>query len=153
MAVIISVFPRNPEWGNRMDGLQREAKLYRAEYESWHFENIFSKVNNGGRSLHNLDPLCVACFAPTRSALIMIPAKRSCPAGWTMEYRGYLVTELDGHNSNKDFVCLDEEPEAMPGSHQDFNGALFFAVEGKCGSLPCPPYVEGWEITCVVCTK
>ena len=62
------------------------------------------------------------------------------------------MTEHNHHN-NKDFVCLDEEPEAMPGSQHDFNGALLLAVEGVCGSLPCPPYVNGWELTCVVCSK
>ncbi len=30
---------------------------------------------------------------------------------------------------------------------------LFYNVEAVCGSLPCPNYVNGWEITCVVCTK
>ena len=24
---------------------------------------------------------------------------------------------------------------------------------GKCGSLPCPPYQDNWELTCVVCTQ
>ena len=63
------------------------------------------------------------------------------------------MTENDRHDNNKEFVCLDEEPEAVSGSHQDFDGALFYAVEGICGSLQCPPYVNGWELTCVVCTK
>jgi hypothetical protein len=26
-------------------------------------------------------------------------------------------------------------------------------VESHCGSLPCPPYVQGYELTCAVCTK
>ena len=142
----------NPEWGNRIDGLQGNAPLYGSEYEAAAYEQIFSKANNGGQSLHNLDVLCAACYAPTRSAQIMIPGRRTCPDGWTMEYRGYLVTENKIYNS-KEYICMDEEPEALRGSYVNMDGALFYPAEGVCGSLPCPPYVHGWEITCVVCTK
>ena len=62
------------------------------------------------------------------------------------------MSEGHGHNY-KDFICMDEEPEGLRGSYANNNGALFYPVEGACGSLPCPPYVHGWEITCVVCTK
>jgi len=31
---------------------------------------------------------CARCYTETRSAVMMIPAKRSCPAGWTQEYEG-----------------------------------------------------------------
>ena len=62
------------------------------------------------------------------------------------------MTEAYSHN-NKDFICMDEEPDVLRGSYADNNGAFFYPVEGVCGSLPCPPYVHGWEITCVVCTK
>ena len=135
-----------------MDGLQGLAPVYGAEYESSRYEPIFSEANNGGRSLHDLDVPCAACYAPTRSAQIMITAKRTCLVGWTMEYRGYLVTEYKNYN-NKDYICMDEEPEVLRGSYANNNGAVFYPVEGVCGSLPYPPYVHGWEITCVVCTK
>ena len=144
--------PRQPEWGNRVEGMNAwHSKLYGAEYESADAP-IFSLHNNGGHSLQNLDPLCAMCFVPNRSAQIMIPAKQTCPEGWTMEYRGYLVTHVNIH-SLKDFVCLDEAPEGLTGSYADLNGALFYPVEGVCGSLPCPPYVNGWELACVVCSK
>ena len=135
-----------------MEGVQNLATIYGTEYESNVYEPIFSKKHNSGQSFFNLDALCVVCFAPSRSAQLMIPAKRTCPAGWTMEYRGYLVTQ-NFNFSPADFVCLDEEPEAWMGSNTDHNGALFYTVEGICGSLPCPPYVHGWELTCVVCTR
>ena len=135
-----------------MDGSQVSANIQGAEYEFAHFESIFSRTYNGGRSLHDHDAPCVVCLAPSRSAQLMVPAKRTCPSGWTLEYRGYLVTDHPNHNV-KDFVCLDEEPEALPGSQANQNGALFYTVEAICGSLPCPPYVNGWELTCAVCTK
>ena len=36
---------------------------------------------------------CVLCHVPTRTMQIMIlPAMNTCPAGWTKEYHGYLVS-------------------------------------------------------------
>ena len=46
------------------------------------------------------------------------------------------------------YVCVDNAPEVIEGGAEDKDG-----VEAACGSLPCPSYVQGWEITCVVCTK
>ena len=48
----------NPEWGNRIDGLQGHTRIYGSEFDSHHYEQIFSKANNGGRSLDNLDAIC-----------------------------------------------------------------------------------------------
>ena len=116
--------PRQPEWGNRIDGMNAwHSKLYGSEYEHT-LPPIFSLHNNGGQSLYNIDALCAMCFVPNRSAQIMIPAKRTCPEGWTMEFRGYLATDMNQFSS-KDFVCLDEAPEGLTGSYADNNGALF----------------------------
>ena len=41
----------------------------------------------------------------------------------------------------------------IAGGQDNKNGALFYPVEAVCGSLPCPRYVNGWELTCAVCTK
>ena len=51
------------------------------------------------------------------------------------------------------FECMDFLPEATAGGHTDQNGALFYYIEARCGSLPCPPYEEEKELTCAVCTK
>ena len=44
------------------------------------------------------------------------------------------------------YECMDISPEtvASGGSNQD--GALFYHVEPRCGSLPCPPYVNTKEM-------
>ena len=63
------------------------------------------------------------------------------------------MTSYYGHKNQKDFVCVDKDPEYVPGSHKDMNGALLYHVEGQCGSLPCLPYVQYRELTCAVCTK
>jgi len=31
---------------------------------------------------------CARCYTENRPALMMIPARRSCPSGWTEEYEG-----------------------------------------------------------------
>ena len=63
------------------------------------------------------------------------------------------MTEYYAHRSSQDFICVDEDPEYVPGSGANKDGALLYPVQGRCGSLPCGPYVGGRELTCAVCTK
>ena len=38
---------------------------------------------------------CSVCYAKTRSSVIMIPGKRSCPSNeWTLEYKGMLCVSF-----------------------------------------------------------
>ena len=123
------------------------------EYESGINPPMFSLDNNGGQSLSNLSPPCVVCHVSTRSIQIMIPAMVNCPTGWTKEYGGYVVSQSQAQ-TRTEFVCLDKVPEAVAGSGGSVDGAVFYVVEAQCGiSLACPPYVNGYEISCVVCTK
>ena len=62
------------------------------------------------------------------------------------------MTERYNHNSAT-FECVDRNPESIAGSIGNINGGLFYHVEAKCTGLACPPYDEGKEVTCVVCTK
>ncbi|KXJ27293.1 Short-chain collagen C4 [Exaiptasia diaphana] len=89
----------------------------------------------------------------TRSSKLMIPATYKCPSGWTREYYGYLMTEHHGHKNNRAYICVDKDAEAVSGSKPSHNGALLYPVSGHCGSLPCRPYRQDLELTCVVCTK
>ena len=85
--------PDIPQWGNVKDGFQNQNRMYSTEYDTTPgSETIFSKANNGGESLLDIDAVCVVCLVPTRSIQIMIPAKRTCPAGWTLKYRRYLAS-------------------------------------------------------------
>ena len=84
---------------------------------------------------------------------VMIPALKLCPGGWTLEYGGYLTSSRYTH-TKATFECMDEAPEVIEGASANKNGALFYMVEADCRqSLPCPSYIEGWALTCVVCTK
>eukprot|EP00058_Branchiostoma_floridae_P004810 XP_002590298.1 hypothetical protein BRAFLDRAFT_76551 [Branchiostoma floridae] len=140
--------PSDPQWGTYQDGVQgSKAFMYGAEYE------LSTNYPFGSRSLHDDNVPCAVCYVPTRGSKLMIPARNTCPTGWTQEYHGYLMTSYYNHASAKDFICVDEQPEAVTGGHANHNGALMYPVEARCGSLPCPNYVEGRELTCVVCTK
>lgn len=148
----LCVFDR-PQWGsNNKAGAQNGGSfLYGAEYEMRDGTNSpFLTSNNGGRTLFNLNPPCVLCRTLAKSQQMMIPGRTDCPPDWKFQYRGYLVTAHRSHRK-MDFMCLDEAPEATSSSHRDENGATLYVVEAACGSLPCPPFVAGNEIACVVC--
>ena len=105
------------------------------------------------RNLHNHEAPCVVCFVKSRSSMLMMPARNDCPSGWTEEYHGYLMTSYYNHRNQKDFVCVDKDPEYVPGTNGNKDGALLYFVQGGCSSLPCTPYVLHRELTCAVCTK
>lgn len=41
----------------------------------------------------------------------MIPARRECPEGWTLEYEGYLMSGNSEAMSRHTFECVDEYPD------------------------------------------
>ena len=141
-----------PQDGRVCDGYQGYSPLRGVEYESGIAPPVFSPENNGFLSLLNLSPPCAVCHSSIRSAQMMFPAMTTCPPGWTLEYEGYLVSSHRDHRRSS-YMCLDSAPEAIQGSSGNTNGALIYPVEVSCGyALPCPPYVNGYEVACVVCT-
>ncbi|XP_052761875.1 uncharacterized protein LOC128204501 [Mya arenaria] len=119
--------------------------VYGAEYET-----------NGATfhtSLHDEDVPCAVCRVVGRS-VVMIPARNACYSGWHTEYSGHLMSSHQGHEANKELVCMDGNLEMADGSDAgDQNGALFYFVQAVCGSLKCPPYSPNKTLTCVVCSK
>ncbi len=120
--------------------------MYGSEYELGGIKNIIPS------SLYHNNAPCAVCEADSRSMKLMIPARNVCPSGWTMEYNGYLMAENASHKRTE-YVCVDANPTALLRGTRGQHGALLYFVEGRCGSLPCGPYVEGYELTCAVCTK
>ncbi|XP_031564259.1 uncharacterized protein LOC116299687 isoform X1 [Actinia tenebrosa] len=138
--------PETPKYGRYKNGYQNTALMYGTEYE-------VSRFNQFTRNLHNHDAPCAVCYVTTRSTKMMIPATYACPSGWTREYNGYLMSERYKHSHSSNFICVDQNAEAVPGTIANREGALLYPVEGVCGSLPCLPYVDGRELTCAVCSK
>ena len=95
---------------------------------------------------------CAVCYVSTRTSVLIIPAKTQCPLLWTREYYGYLTAERDSHYRSS-FECVDRNPEAIPGSSSNVEGALFYYVGGNCNGLACPPYEDTRILSCTVCTK
>ena len=136
-----------PIYDKYQSGWQGGAAIYGTEYQT-SFEGFT------GGSLHQHDAPCAVCYVRSRGSQVMIPGTNKCPSGWTREYYGYLMTSHYGHAHPSEYVCVDVDAEVLPGSHRDTDGALLYVVEGNCNhALPCKPYIHGYELTCVVCTK
>ena len=141
--------PLNPNFPTPIRGEQAaRALMYGAEYQT----ETTSSSHIHGRN--DLDIPCAVCHATDRTAVYMVPAKNTCPSGWTKEYYGYLMAgrHNDGHQRFQ-FTCVDTALKPVTGSSANKQGMLFYFVEGRCGSLPCPPYDNTRELSCVVCTK
>ncbi|KAL9965212.1 hypothetical protein ACROYT_G028983 [Oculina patagonica] len=137
----------NPIYDKYESGWQGRAAIYGTEYQT-----SFPGFRRG--NLHQHDAPCAVCYVRSRGSQMMIPGTNKCPSGWTREYYGYLMTSHYGHAHQSEFVCVDVDAEVVPGSHRDTDGALLYIVEGNCDhALPCKPYIHGYELTCVVCTK
>ncbi|XP_071845737.1 uncharacterized protein [Apostichopus japonicus] len=121
--------------------------LYGSEYQT----NTYPPYAH----LHDSEVPCAVCKAAQRSSYIMVPARNACPGSeWTLEYFGHLMSDYHNHWKTE-FVCMDRNAEAIPRTVANANGALFYPVEGRCsssGGIPCGPYVNGYELTCAVCT-
>ena len=139
--------PLNPIFGKTINGNQGSTYLFGVEYELNAQAPLFPT------NVHDYDAVCAVCQAESRSSHVMIPARNVCPSGWTLEYHGYLMSEHYNHKGRSQFICVDSAPEERRGTHANLNGGLLYLVESHCGALPCPPYTQGAELTCAVCTK
>ena len=136
--------PEAPEYTLRYTpGSQSYSEIYGAEYE----------YPTAGTHEHNVP--CAVCYASTRVAVFMLPARTNCPTGWTREYYGYLMSGASLYSDQRrtTFECVDKDQESLPGSQPNTNGALFYNIEANCNGLPCPPYNNYKELNCAVCTK
>jgi len=133
--------PRDPELVNIVGGAR--SYVYGAEYETPVTDHKFAQLNDQ-------EVPCVVCLTPHTNT-VMIPAKATCHPGWILEYSGFLMTEYYQYH-RRDYVCMDGDAEPLDDSYGNQNGALFHFVEGSCGSLPCGPYRNNYELTCAVCS-
>ena len=138
--------PLDPSYLRTISGTQRRGYMYGAEYET----NTDSRSHVHG--VDDTDVPCAVCHVSNRTAVYMIPAKYTCPTGWTTEYYGYLMSSSSGHQRTV-FTCMDTAFKSVIGSAPDLISFEFYFVEGICGSLPCPPYNGHRELSCAICTK
>ncbi|XP_071950125.1 short-chain collagen C4-like [Antedon mediterranea] len=139
--------PESPEYNTGLiasGASSGRSGVYGAEYDTSSYAPL--------SGMNDWDAVCAVCLARGRSTSMMIPAKRTCPEGWTKEYEGLLMGSLGGRPSGYEHLCVDANPQARPSSSSNQNGFLLSPAVGVCGSLPCPPYVGNDELACVVCT-
>ena len=136
--------PNNPDYLTGRNGVTGFSPLHGAEYEAAYGQPF--------RHLTHHNVPCAVCYASTRVAMLMIPAKTQCPSSWTLEYVGYLMSDYHGFHRTM-FACVDKDAERVHGEIANTNGALFYHVEATCNGILCPPYDTQRELTCAVCTK
>ena len=136
--------PENFDFGA---GTVEASYIYGVEYQ------MFGNIPSSNLPLFDHDVPCSVCYVAERETVLMIPGKYTCPQNWVREYYGYLMAERSVHKGRSTFECVDVAPETITGGHANHDGALFYHVEPRCGSLPCPPYEEEKEMTCAVCTR
>ena len=82
----------------------------------------------------------------------MIPGTTDCPNSWITEYSGYLMAGRHNQTHSPKFECVDANPGTVPFSDGDDDASLFYFTEARCDGI-CPPYEDGEDLTCVVCTR
>ncbi len=111
--------PNDPEYRLRYcSGVQGNSYVYGTEYEYL--------VRSNQNDQYNAP--CAVCYVPTKHTVLMIPAKISCPSGWTREYYGYLMAERTSHRRST-YACVDNMLERIPNSRGHVDGGHFYHVE------------------------
>ena len=96
---------------------------------------------------------CAVCYVNFKSSILTIPAKYTCPTGWTLEYNGYLMSEVTLPNRpRKDTICADRIGESAGSYTPTPSVQLLMNVHCDEG-LVCPPYTANQPLTCAVCSK
>ncbi|XP_045204618.2 short-chain collagen C4-like [Mercenaria mercenaria] len=138
--------PSNPSWSNYTGKSSLKGLIFGTEIDLNDPSGIFPY------SVHQQDMPCVVCRSQ-RSSILMVPAQNNCFSGWHVEYTGYLMAGMDDRLGSYNHICMDSQPEFIPNGSGNNNQHILYVVQAQCGSLPCPPYVQGRELACVVCSK
>lgn len=134
-----------PAYGSFSDINQNGALIYGVEFETSAY-GVSALA-----PLQNYDARCAVCLRENVRVSLMIPGANVCPAGWNLEYAGYLMATHYTQGASE-FVCVDAAPE-QTGSSASSDGHMWYPTETECGSLPCGPYVQDRELSCAVCTR
>ena len=139
---------QQPQFLSTTPGVQGDRTyIYGTEYRAIDRPPAFSN-----RAHH--DAPCAVCYTPRRSTKITIPGRTSCPPSWTREYYGYLMADRSHANHKSRVpVCVDVSSRSVAGSAGEHSRSLLYFIETRCYGITCPPYSNGAEITCAVCTK
>jgi len=73
--------PFDPQYNRVYTGSSFEG----SEMSGSEYQDYFKILSN---TAYQQNVPCARCYTENRPALMMIPAKRWCPTGWTKEYEG-----------------------------------------------------------------
>ncbi|XP_071098088.1 uncharacterized protein [Haliotis cracherodii] len=141
----ILCLPKQPQYVAYSLAFQHQATIHGTEYNDRNTFPDFKKVQ------HQNVP-CAVCQMKSEAQVLMIPARNECYPGWKMTYWGYLMAG-DYNRASSEYICVDKDPGTTEGGHRQTFGQLLYIVESRCDTLPCPPYKQNGELTCVVCAK
>ena len=141
----ILCLPNTPEYLEYGPEVQSTSPIYGVEYYPHKGQPLFS--------VHQHNMPCAVCSG-TKTRVLMIPAKVNCPPQWQREYYGYLMGPHDTSNYRASYICVDKDPEVVPGQMHinNPNSNNPHHVEATCHGLACPPYNQEKELACVVCS-
>lgn len=142
----------DPQWGIYDSKVNSLPFIGGALYDVWDI-NVPNSPFDFNKYDHHRVP-CSVCMKKKKASTIMIPARRDCYGNWVKEYDGYLYAGHPSHVAASEYICLDKTPEALDKSPNWTDKKLLYPVRTNCnGAIPCPPYVNGREVTCVVCSR
>ena len=143
----ILCLPETPQYLSQDRSATHLATLYGMEFE------VFGTAPPL-KHLVQANMPCALCYIETRSTVFTIPARYTCPQGFTREYYGYMMTEWNyADRQRKDTICVDVDTVPIPGSGPSTDPSVVYLMDANCNGLPCPPYVPKQPLTCAVCTK
>ena len=116
--------PLSPTFPSELNRIQRQ--------------EVIHKADKGNSSVP-----CAVCYSGRHSTVLMQPARHICARGWSMLYKGLLVT------NQASLLCTDITLKSS--QTKTLNG--YHYVKASCDILPCPPYDNTSNLTCAVCIK
>ena len=84
----------------------------------WSISVTSAQSNIFSRKVHHHNVPCAVCHTESRGSHVMIPARNVCPAGWTLEYRGCIMSANAGHKGRTKFICVDKDPGSTVGGSE-----------------------------------
>ena len=94
---------------------------------------------------------CAVCEVIGKSATLMIPSHYQCPPGWRTEYNGFIMAGHYNQEGSSMYNCIDASVEQIRSSGGDHGGHQLYTIYSVSGQFL--PYISGYAMTCVLCTK
>ena len=80
---------------------------------------------------------------------MMVAGRADCPAGFSLDYDGYLMAQA--YNAKRtEHICVDDDAEGVTDSTANSHSAHLYPVETVGGLAP---YTDNKEVTCAQCSS